>query len=84
MLSSLSEKNKVSACKWRALSDEEREAFNEQANSEQAKSSSSTKKEMRKALSSLTNIVSKLKFTHNSSVVITMFVVELLSIDLHR
>ena len=49
MLSSLSEKNKVSACKWRALSDEERGAFNEQANSEQAKSSS-TKKEMRKAL----------------------------------
>ena len=84
MLSSLSEKNKVSACKWRALSDEEREAFNEQANSEQAKSSSSTKKEMRKALSSLTNIVSKLKFTRNSSVVITMFVVELLFIDLHR
>lgn len=59
MLSSLSEKNKVSACKWRALSDNEREAFNKQANSEQAKSSPSAKKEMRKALSSLTNIVSK-------------------------
>ena len=59
MLSSLSEKNKVSACKWRVLSNEEHEAFNEQANSEQAKLSS-TKKEMSKALSSLTNIVSKL------------------------
>ena len=60
-LDTLSEKNKVSGCKWRELTDKERQKYNEMAHNEEATSSTSTaskKKEMRRALSSLTNIVS--------------------------
>lgn len=57
MLSSLSEKNKVSGSKWRALSANERQQFNEMANSKQVTATTNKKKEMRRALSSLTNMV---------------------------
>ena len=59
-LDTLSEKNRVSGSKWRELTDEERHRYNEMAQSEEATSSASTaskKKEIRRALSSLTNIV---------------------------
>ena len=59
-LPTLSEKNKVSGCKWRELTNEERQIYNEMAQNETATCAStiSRKKEMRRALSSLTNIVS--------------------------
>ena len=54
ILSSLSEKNKVSGRKWRA---NERQQSNEMANSEQATATTNEKKEMRRVLPSLTNMV---------------------------
>ena len=59
-LDTLSEKNKMSGCKWRELAYEERQKYNEMAQNEEATSSTSTasKKEIRRALLSLTNIVS--------------------------
>ena len=57
-LPTLSEKNKVSGCKWRELTNEERQTYNEMAQNEEATSTVSKNKEMRRALSSLTNIVS--------------------------
>ena len=60
-LGSLSEKNKISGSKWRELTNEEQKVYNEKAqklNEEAAYSSVGKRKEMRRALSSLTNIVS--------------------------
>lgn len=59
-LGSLSEK-KISGSKWRELTNDEKQEYNEKAqklNEEAIYSSVSKKKEMRRALSSLTNIVS--------------------------
>ena len=57
MLSSLSKKNKESGSKWRALSANERQQFNEMVNSKQVTATTNKKKKMRRALSSLTNMV---------------------------
>ena len=58
-LPTLSEKNKVSGCKWRELMNEERQTYDEMAQNVAATCTStiSRKKEMRRALSNLTNIV---------------------------